>query len=302
MLISGLIGHASMVQPPPRNAVDRDLSPVCPLLSCSPHFHCCLLPFSGETRDERDCVPRVPCRHVFPTPARRSALCNRVAPSRNSPHRDSLNFSGMGRLLGQRNGTTTWTPRSAPWYAQHPASLSASLLYSIPLSLSTVCGQPFGCTVVRSTIYNLPSIAFISTGQIAIPPRTFSRAFVAGWRARAGAKRSIAHRFTQPSPPPDPLQADPSLPGNLSLKQGQSCFWFSHGCTIFCPRCDGKTARAAHAGACDNEKTAVATICDPEHRTLNRQAPCGTEADTYYFNPWRAPGSAPVFDACGACA
>jgi hypothetical protein len=59
------------------------------------------------------------------------------------------------------------------------------------------------------------------------------------------------------------------------------------------------TARLPHKGACGNEKTVKATICDPKLRTLNRKAECGSQADTYYYNPWRAPGSAPVFDACG---
>jgi len=31
--------------------------------------------------------------------------------------------------------------------------------------------------------------------------------------------------------------------GKLSLRNGQACFFFSHGCTIHCDKCDGKTAR-----------------------------------------------------------
>ena len=89
------------------------------------------------------------------------------------------------------------------------------------------------------------------------------------------------------------------LEGNLSLRQGQSCFWFSHGCTIFCDKCDGKTGRLPFNGTCGNAGKVKATICKREHRTINRDAPCNTPADYYYYNPWRAPGSAPVFDACG---
>jgi len=85
----------------------------------------------------------------------------------------------------------------------------------------------------------------------------------------------------------------------LSLRQGQSCFWFSHGCTIFCDQCDGKTGRLPHQGTCGNENKVNATICDPKYRTINRYAPCGDVSDYYYYNPWRAPGSAPIFDACG---
>lgn len=41
------------------------------------------------------------------------------------------------------------------------------------------------------------------------------------------------------------------------------------------------------------------TICDPKLRSMNTQAKCGTPEDIYYYSPWRAPGSAPVIDACG---
>jgi hypothetical protein len=42
-----------------------------------------------------------------------------------------------------------------------------------------------------------------------------------------------------------------------------------------------------------------ATICDPKLRTYNTDAPCNSEADIYRYNPWRAPGAAPVLDSCG---
>ena len=31
----------------------------------------------------------------------------------------------------------------------------------------------------------------------------------------------------------------------------------------------------------------------------NIAAPCNTDKDIYKHNPWRAPGTAPVFDPCG---
>jgi len=34
-------------------------------------------------------------------------------------------------------------------------------------------------------------------------------------------------------------------------------------------------------------------------RAYARAAACGSDADFTYFNPWRRPGAAPVFDACG---
>jgi len=49
---------------------------------------------------------------------------------------------------------------------------------------------------------------------------------------------------------------------------------------------------------CDSPST-TATICDPRLRTANTQAECGGPEDIYYYSPWRAPGSAPVIDACG---
>jgi hypothetical protein len=85
--------------------------------------------------------------------------------------------------------------------------------------------------------------------------------------------------------------------GKLTADNGQSCFWYSHGCTIYCDTCDGVTARGKDT--CPEKKKPNATICDPNLRTVNRHAACGSKADTYYFNPWRAPGFAPVFDACG---
>jgi hypothetical protein len=42
-----------------------------------------------------------------------------------------------------------------------------------------------------------------------------------------------------------------------------------------------------------------ATICDTRMRTYNMNATCNGKSDVYRYNPWRAPGSAPVFDACG---
>lgn len=38
---------------------------------------------------------------------------------------------------------------------------------------------------------------------------------------------------------------------------------------------------------------------DPKWRTMNLKAPAGSADDVYRFNPWRAPGTAPVKDACG---
>lgn len=42
-----------------------------------------------------------------------------------------------------------------------------------------------------------------------------------------------------------------------------------------------------------------ATINDPKYRSVNRNATAGSPEDIYKHNPWRAPGTAPVADACG---
>lgn len=42
-----------------------------------------------------------------------------------------------------------------------------------------------------------------------------------------------------------------------------------------------------------------ATVNDPLHRTVNRNAVAGSAEDWTRFNPWRAPGAAPVYDPCG---
>lgn len=44
----------------------------------------------------------------------------------------------------------------------------------------------------------------------------------------------------------------------------------------------------------------IATINEPWLRTTNRLAQAQSDYDIYKHNPWRAPGSAPVLDACGA--
>ena len=50
---------------------------------------------------------------------------------------------------------------------------------------------------------------------------------------------------------------------------------------------------------CANPRT-TPTICAESLRTANTQAECGGPDDIYYWSPWRAPGSAPVVDACGS--
>ena len=85
--------------------------------------------------------------------------------------------------------------------------------------------------------------------------------------------------------------------GTSGFHPGQACLWFSQGCTIGCDVCDPNATGPWSHSVCG--ASARATLCHPAARTLNRHAPCNSESDWTRHNPWRAPGSAPVFDACG---
>ena len=50
---------------------------------------------------------------------------------------------------------------------------------------------------------------------------------------------------------------------------GQSCFWFSQGCTIGCAACDGDGARLPGYDHCPDASIAP-TLNDPEYRTANQ--------------------------------
>ncbi|EOD22642.1 hypothetical protein EMIHUDRAFT_315671 [Emiliania huxleyi CCMP1516] len=99
----------------------------------------------------------------------------------------------------------------------------------------------------------------------------------------------------------------PDGPGRTTGVLGQACFWFSNGCAIGCASCDGKSRGPIPSSGDPRWRrkfdlcgaAARATVCDPRLRTVNTGAACGSEEDWYYYSPWRAPGAAPVFDACG---
>ena len=105
----------------------------------------------------------------------------------------------------------------------------------------------------------------------------------------------------------------PALDGSVSGQNGQSCFWFSNGCMIGCDACDGTSRgpipytnppgspwrRKFNWCPDGSNSTAKATVCDPAKRTVNTDVECGADDDYFYYSPWRAPGSAPVFDSCG---
>jgi len=78
-------------------------------------------------------------------------------------------------------------------------------------------------------------------------------------------------------------------------KNGQASFWYSQGCFIGCPECDHLSGRR-QTDLCKLGKKATL----PQYaRSVNLKAPRFSELDIYQHNPWSAPGSAPVADACG---
>lgn len=79
-------------------------------------------------------------------------------------------------------------------------------------------------------------------------------------------------------------------------QNGQASFWYSQGCFIGCPTCDHMSGRR-QTDLCGLGK--VATLNDPKYRSVNRNATAQGPNDIYKHNPWRAPGSAPVANACG---
>lgn len=102
----------------------------------------------------------------------------------------------------------------------------------------------------------------------------------------------------QSSAEPCPAFALSSLadPSYLPSRWFDLGYWYSQGCSIGCPKCDHKNGRL-QIDLCGLGKHA--TINEPLLRTVNRNATAGSEFDIYKHNPWRAPGTAPVADACG---
>lgn len=43
----------------------------------------------------------------------------------------------------------------------------------------------------------------------------------------------------------------------------------------------------------------MATNNNPHFRTYHRDVPALSKGDVFRWNPWRAPGNAPVYDPCG---
>jgi len=88
--------------------------------------------------------------------------------------------------------------------------------------------------------------------------------------------------------------------GTEACESAQTCLWFSVGCSIGCKACDGGDQGGANPNVKDRCGGGMkATITEPHQRTINRDAVAFSEDDWTRFNPWRAPGAAPVYDPCG---
>jgi len=150
------------------------------------------------------------------------------------------------------------------------------------------------------------------------PPRQAIDRDLLPWRGPVPNPRPDVESKTGWCPVPSPID------GTVSGRNGQACFWFSNGCAVGCPHCDG-TSRGPipeHNASAPptNPPTGIGrnkvgpngvvctpaegngikpTMCDRNLRTVNVDAKCGGDDDWYYYSPWRAPGAAPVIDACG---
>eukprot|EP00656_Telonema_subtile_P015169 TRINITY_DN17912_c0_g1_i1.p1 TRINITY_DN17912_c0_g1~~TRINITY_DN17912_c0_g1_i1.p1 ORF type:complete len:287 (+),score=40.91 TRINITY_DN17912_c0_g1_i1:125-985(+) len=98
----------------------------------------------------------------------------------------------------------------------------------------------------------------------------------------------------------EPLPCD-CTNGTSPCNSGQSCFWFSQGCSIGCDKCDNDGRRFPNYDHCGKADTVPESkrLNLPKYRTANRNATAGSEHDVWKFQPWRAPGVAPVVDSCG---
>jgi hypothetical protein len=85
--------------------------------------------------------------------------------------------------------------------------------------------------------------------------------------------------------------------GSQPCAAAQTCVYFSQGCSIGCPRCDGNESNPNYKDRCGAGKRP--TNNEPQFRSVNRNVPAMSDADVYQHNPWRAPGNAPVYDPCG---
>lgn len=85
-----------------------------------------------------------------------------------------------------------------------------------------------------------------------------------------------------------------NITGN-KCNNGQTAYWYSQGCFIGCAKCDHMSGRR-QTDLCN--KGFIGEL--PDYAiSVNRAVERDSKYDIYRHNPWRAPGHAPVADACG---
>ena len=134
----------------------------------------------------------------------------------------------------------------------------------------------------------LPSMALAHASMIMPPPRNAIDSELPAWSNGKSPDTGVI----------EPYNCGCTNGTEQSCNSGQACFWFSQGCTIGSKQCDGKGARIPKWDHCPMDSIKP-TVNDPKYRSMNQNATAGSLQDIFYYNPWRAPGKAPVFDACG---
>ena len=108
--------------------------------------------------------------------------------------------------------------------------------------------------------------------------------------------------------PPSRNAGEGWKPGdNVHGCNSAACMWFSQGCTIGCP-CNGDNSDLIFFRKyCDSPQEP--TVNDPAYLTYSKKLPLveraavlleGGDPDNWTrYHPWRAPGTAITYDACG---
>ena len=87
--------------------------------------------------------------------------------------------------------------------------------------------------------------------------------------------------------------------GTEICNNAQACFWFSQGCSIGCNECDMNGQRWPNYDHCPGQSVPVEDKILKMYWTANTNVAENSIEDIHKFNPWRAPGKAPVSDVCG---
>jgi hypothetical protein len=167
---------------------------------------------------------------------------------------------------------------------------------------------PMRCSVLAPALLlaNLVGIAEPHASLISPLPRNAVDRFLPGYRGGGFGNSSCPHPGPEPPAGLPRNQYGPPLGdgscwgcncvnGSEPCQVAQTCVWFTEGTSIGCaePRGDSPSP-SPH---CDT--TMKATNNDPKYRTMNLNVTALSKEDATRFNPWRAPGNAPLYDPCG---